>query len=74
MTEIRKAEFSLDLELKAGLDRFITARDEPPQGRMSTEDAINVIVRDWLMGQGYLPLPGERTPVKPALNAARTPR
>ena len=42
----------LDEELLDGVEQFIADRDAPPVGKMSYEDAVNVIVRDWLMGQG----------------------
>ncbi len=64
----------LDAALLDGLAQFIADRDEPPRGRMSHADAVNVIVRDWLMGQGYLPLPGERDEITPALEAADVPK
>lgn len=41
---------------------------------MSYEDAVNVIVRDWLMGQGYVPLPDDPEEIMPALKAAHVPR
>lgn len=65
---------TLDPALVSGLDRFIAERDAPPDGRMSRVDAVNVIVQDWLMGQGYLPLPDETTRITPALQAADVPR
>ena len=49
----------LDEDLINGLDKFIVDRDEPPAGRMSRNDAINVIVRDWLMSQNYIPIPDD---------------
>ena len=64
---------SLAAELHDGLARFIADRDEPPRGRMTPDDAVNVIVRDWLMAQGYIPLPGA-DPVLPATAAARVPK
>lgn len=55
-------------ELLAGLDRFIDGQDAPPNPRLSRQEAVGVIVRDWLQAQGYLALPdGERVvPVKVA--------
>lgn len=64
----------LEEELLDGLEQFIAARDEPPRGRMSHEDAVNVIVRDWLMGQGFVPLPGDPDEIVPALDAADVPQ
>jgi hypothetical protein len=60
-------------ELLDGLEQFIADRDEPPRGKMSYEDAVNVIVRDWLMSQGYMPLPGNADDITPALEAAEVP-
>ena len=71
---------ALEKELLEGIERFIAHRDEPPREKMSHADAVNVIVRDWLMGQGYLALPADRDAVMPAdditpaLDAARVPR
>tara|TARA_R110002020_G_scaffold14227_18_gene50527 strand:+ start:670 stop:882 length:213 start_codon:yes stop_codon:yes gene_type:complete len=65
---------SLDADLRDGLARFIADRDEPPHGRMSPGDAVNVIVRDWLMGQGYIPLPGDDAALTPARDAAHVPK
>jgi hypothetical protein len=47
----------LDADLADGIDKFIADRDQPPTPRMSRLDALNVIVRYWLTGQGYIPLP-----------------
>lgn len=63
----------LEEELLDGIEQFIADRDEPPRGRMTYDDAINVIVRDWLMGQGYFPLPDDPGPITPALDAAKVP-
>jgi hypothetical protein len=63
----------LEDDLLAGLDRFISHRDEPPRGRMSSNDAINVILRDWLMAQGYLDLPPDKNSITNALDAAKVP-
>ena len=60
-------------DLLVGLQKFIDHRDEPPVGRMSPDDAVNAIVEDWLMGQGYLPLPGEAEAVDTAIEAAEVP-
>jgi hypothetical protein len=59
----------LDEELLDGVEQFI----EPPTGKMTYEDAVNVIVRDWLMGQGYISLPDDPDEITPALEAARIP-
>ncbi len=67
------AQIAIESELFEALGRFIDHRDEPPRGRMSANDAVNVIVRDWLMSQGYLPLPTEQDGVVKALDAARVP-
>jgi len=69
MTSVKIDEALLD-----GVEQFIADRNEPPLGKMTYEDAINVIVRDWLMGQGYVPLPDEPGEIMPALEAARVPR
>jgi len=64
----------LDEELLDGVEQFIADRNEPPVGKMTYDDAVNVIVRDWLMGQGYIPLPDDADEITPALEAARVPR
>ncbi|QQR35296.1 hypothetical protein JI749_13120 [Devosia oryziradicis] len=64
---------AIEDELLDGLEQFIADRDEPPRGRMTYDDAVNVIVRDWLMSQGYVPLPGEADGITPALEAADVP-
>ena len=61
-------------DLLDGVEQFIADRDEPPRGRMSHEDAVNVIVRDWLMAQGYIALPGDQDSITPALDAAVVPK
>jgi hypothetical protein len=63
----------IEEELLDGVEQFIVDRNEPPNGKMTYEDAINVIVRDWLMGQGYTPLPDDPDEIMPA-EAARVPR
>lgn len=63
----------LEDELLDGVEGFIADRDEPPRGKMSYDDAINVIVRDWLMAQGYIALPDDPDTIKPALDAAFVP-
>ena len=64
----------LDDELLDGLKGFIADRDEPPRGKMSYDDAVNVIVQDWLMSQGYVDLPGDPDQITPALDAALVPK
>ena len=64
----------LDEALLAGLEQFTADRNEPPRGNMTLEDAVNVIVRDGLMGQGYLSLPDDPDFTTPALDAARVKR
>jgi hypothetical protein len=63
----------LDEELLDGVEQFIADRDEPPRGKMTYDDAINVIVRDWLMGQGYIPLPGDLDDITLVTEASRVP-
>lgn len=69
MTSVKIAEELLD-----GLEQFIADRNEPPRGKMSYDDAVNVIIEDWLMAQGYIPLPDDGTQIKPALDAADVPK
>ena len=64
----------LDEQLLDGLEQFIADRNEPPRGKMTHEDAVNVIVGDWLMGQGYLSLPDDPNSITPALDVVRVPR
>ena len=64
---------AIEDELLDGHEPFMAERDEPPRGRMTYDDAVNVIVRDWLMSQGYVPLPGEADGITPALEAADVP-
>lgn len=68
------AKLELDDKLSEGLDRFIEDRDRPPRGHMTRDEALSVIVRDWLMGQGYIPLPDDPTPITPVLEAAEVPK
>ena len=65
---------TLEENLLDGVEQFIASRDEPPRSKMTYDNAVNVIVRDWLMGQGYIPLPGDPSGVTPALEAARVPK
>jgi len=64
----------LDAGLMDGVQRFIADRDVPPQPRMDVAAAVNVIVRDWLQGQGYAPLPDDPSEITPALDAAEVPQ
>lgn len=64
----------LDEDLLDGIEQFISDHDEPPRGKMTHEDAVNVIVRDWLAGQGYLASPDDPDGVVTALVAARVPK
>jgi hypothetical protein len=75
MTELLRSEPDMTLEddLIEALERFIAHRDEPPRGRMTHNDALNVILRDWLIGQGYLDLPPDQGTITTALEAAKVP-
>jgi hypothetical protein len=64
----------IDERLVDGIARFVAERDRPPYGRMTTEQAVNSIVKDWLMGQGYIPLPNDPDRIIPALEAAQVPK
>jgi hypothetical protein len=74
MSEVLRSEADLALEddLVDAIERFIAHRDEPPRGRMSRNDALNVILRDWLVAQGYLDLPDQGS-ITNALEAAKVP-
>ena len=65
---------ALEEELLDGVEQFIADRNEPPRGKMSYDDAVNVILRDWLMAQGYIELPGDPDRITPALKAAHVPK
>lgn len=65
---------ALNKELLAGLDRFIEERDRPPHGRMTREEALATIVGDWLMGQGFVPMPDDPDRIATAMNAAEVPK
>jgi len=54
----------LTSELLSGIDRLIADRDTPPTPRLSREEALQMIVRDWLQGQGYVALPDGETVVR----------
>ncbi len=60
-------------ELLAGLDRFIDEQDVPPNPRLSRDEAVAVIVRDWLQAQGYLALP-DGDQVVPVSEASELPQ
>lgn len=64
----------LEEELLDGVEQFIADRDESPAGKMTHEDAVNVIVRDWLMGQGYISVQDDPDSVTTAFEAARVPK
>lgn len=44
-------------DLEIGIGKFIDDRDLPPEPRLTLDAALQVIVRDWLQAQGFLPLP-----------------
>ena len=44
----------LDSDLIAGIDSFIADRAGTEAGALSRNDAINRILRDWLMREGYV--------------------
>ena len=64
----------LDDALLAGIEQFIAHRNEPPRGKMSHDDAVNVIVEDWLIAQGYMTLPDDTGTATMALDAADVPQ
>ena len=64
----------LDDALLAGIEQFIAHRNEPPRGKMSHDDAVNVIVEDWLIAQGYMALPDDTGTATKALDAADVPQ
>ena len=49
----------LDEDLISGLDRFIADHVDAEAGRMSRNDAINRILRDWLGRRNYVEPDGE---------------
>ena len=57
-------------DVVSGIDAFVADRTSPPVGTMTQAEAVNVALRDWLMGQGYLALPGSSDRIIPALDAA----
>lgn len=74
MVGAKMARLEVDDALLEGLDRFIADRDRPPRGHMTREQAVSVIVRDWLMSQGYVPLPDDPDTITTALEAADVPK
>jgi hypothetical protein len=44
----------LDEELLDGIEQFIADQDMPLAGRMGYDEAVNVIVQDWLTAQGIM--------------------
>jgi hypothetical protein len=64
------ASVVLDAELLDGLARFMADRTEPPGAVTDVETAANVIIRDWLQGQVYMPLAAEENEIIPALTAS----
>lgn len=64
----------LDEELLDGIENFIADHDASPRDKMTFDDAVNTMLRDWLMGQGYLAIRGdEEVEVVTALDAAEVP-
>ena len=65
----------IDEDLLDGIENFVADHDNPPKGRMTHDEAVNTILRDWLMGQGYLAIPGdEEIEVVTAMDAAEVPK
>ena len=48
-------------------------RNEPPRGRMTYDDAVNVIVWDWLMGQGCVLLLDDDGSITPTQRTGMSP-
>lgn len=74
MVGAKMARLDVDDALLEGLDRFIADRDRPPRGQMTRDEAVSLIVRDWLMSQGYVPLPNDPDTITTALDAAEVPK
>lgn len=74
MVGVKMAKLEVDEALLEGLDRLIEERDRPPRGHMTRDVAVSVIVRDWLMSQGYVPLPNDPDTITTALDAAEVPK
>ena len=51
-----RMSITVDAELLAGVDKFIEDRDERPSGRITRNQAVVMVIRDWLQAQGYLAL------------------
>jgi hypothetical protein len=51
--------FKLDRDLLVGLDAYLKEQSDGA-AKLTREEALTVIVRDWLQGQGYLAIPGEK--------------
>lgn len=68
------AEIALDDDVLEALDAFIADHEAPPAEPMTRQDALNIIIRDWLMGQGYMALPGDDSQIVPAMEAAQVPK
>ena len=49
----------IDDEMMDGIENFIADRDESPRGKMSLDDAVYVMIKDWLMSQGYISISDE---------------
>lgn len=60
----------LTAELLSGIDRLIDDQDVPPNPRLSREEALQMIVGDWLQGQGYVAMPDGKK-VVPVTAASR---
>jgi hypothetical protein len=71
---VKMARLEVDEALLEGLDRFIYDRDRPPRGHMTRDEAVSVIIRDWLMSQGYVPLPDDPDKITTAFDAAEVPK
>jgi hypothetical protein len=69
-----KISLEVSGELLSGLDGFIDQRDKPPNGWLSREAALVTIVEDWLMGKGFISLPGDEDRTITALEAAQVPK
>ena len=69
--KVDDSKIRLDTELLGGLETF---RRHQEDGRvpLSREEAANIILRDWLQGQGYLPIPGDKNHTTAAA-AAKVP-
>ncbi|CAN7619513.1 hypothetical protein [Devosia sp. LjRoot3] len=68
------AKLEVDDALLEGLDRFIDDRHRSPRGHMTRGEAASAIIRDWLMSQGYVPLPNDPDTITTALDGAEVPK